>query len=352
MKTITVKASKTYEVLVGAGLLSKIGTLAAEVVRGKTVAVVSDSNVFPLYGESVCRSLQNEGFRVETFVFPAGEESKNLSTYGELLHFLCEKQLTREDTLLALGGGVVGDLTGFAAATYLRGVGLLAVPTSLLAMVDSSVGGKTAVDLDIGKNQVGCFYQPLRVICDPETLGTLPREQMACGSAEVIKYGLMANAPFFEALGERPMKEWMEDVIATCVGMKRDVVEEDEFEQGLRALLNLGHTVGHAVETCSGYSILHGQAVAIGMAVITRAAAAKGLCKKSVAERLEEILEKYELPTRTQFSANELIAVIHNDKKRKQNAVQFILPREIGVCEMRKIALSELADWLSAGGVQ
>lgn len=352
MKTITVKASKTYEVRVGEGLLQTVGTLAAEVVRGKTVAVVSDSNIFPLYGKTVCDSLAQADFRVESFVFSAGEESKNLSTYGELLHFLSEKQLTREDAVLTLGGGVVGDLGGFAAATYLRGVGLVAVPTSLLAMVDSSVGGKTAVDLDIGKNQVGCFYQPLRVICDPQTLKTLPDEQFACGSAEVIKYGLMANAPFFDALAERPMGEWIEEVIATCVEMKRDVVEQDEFEQGLRALLNLGHTVGHAVETCSGYSVLHGQAVAIGMAVLTRAAAEKGLCDTSVAERLEEILKKYDLPTKTQFSAEELIAVIRNDKKRKQDAIECILPREIGVCEMRKIALEELADWLSAGGVQ
>lgn len=352
MKTVTVAASEQYEVLIGEGLSDAVGGLCAAVVPNGTVAVVSDSNVFPLYGERVCQSLQTSGFRVETFVFPAGEQQKNLTTYGDLLHFLCEKELTRTDTLLALGGGVVGDLTGFAAATYLRGIPFIGVPTSLLAMVDSSVGGKTAVDLDIGKNQVGCFYQPRRVICDPLTLGTLPDEQWACGSAEVIKYGLLGNEPFFRALDEKPMESWMEEVIATCVSMKRDIVEQDEFEHGCRKLLNLGHSVGHAVETASHYQILHGQAVAIGMAVITRAAVQKGICEPTVLEETERLLQQYGLPVATDFSAEELVKIMCNDKKRQGDWMQLVVPEQIGVCRVEKVPIGDLAEWLYAGGIR
>ncbi|MBR7071564.1 MAG: 3-dehydroquinate synthase [Clostridia bacterium] len=351
MKSVTVKASGIYEVLVGEGVLNDIGRYTAEVVRGRTVAVVSDSNVFPLYGERVCTALRTAGFRVETFVFPAGEEQKNLTTYGQLLHQLCAWELTRQDALVALGGGVVGDLTGFAAATYLRGIDFVNVPTSLLAMVDSSVGGKTAVDLDIGKNQVGCFYQPKRVVCDVMTLQTLPPEQMACGCAEVIKYGLMANRPFFERMGQQPMATWMEEVIATCVEMKRDVVEQDEFEHGCRVLLNLGHTVGHAIETVSGYQILHGQAIAVGMVVLTRAAIRRGICQPEVLPQLTALLQQYGLPVETAFSAEVLAKVIRSDKKRRGDTVSMVLPETIGRCRVESVPIAELTAWLHDGGI-
>ena len=266
MIRIPVSASRDYMVLIERGLLDHAGEEIRAVTKAEAAVLVAGKNVFPLYGERVMRSLEAAGLRVIPYVIEAGEGAKSLENYGKLLRFLLENRLSRSDVLVALGGGVTGDLTGFAAATYQRGIDFVQIPTTLLAMVDSSVGGKTAVNLETGKNQVGAFYQPAVVLCDPDVLKTLPEEEYRCGSAEVLKYGVLGNAAFFEELCRRPIREQEEHVIETCVCMKRDIVHEDEYDRGQRQLLNLGHSFGHAVEACSDFSILHGQAVAIGMA--------------------------------------------------------------------------------------
>ena len=248
MTTIHIAASRAYDVAIEPGLLSHLGPMAAELLSGRRAAVISDDAVFPLYGGLAEQSLRDAGFQVEHFVFPHGEQQKNLNTYGQALNFLCDRRFTRSDLIVALGGGVVGDLAGFTAATYQRGVAYIQVPTTLLSMVDSSVGGKTAVDLDSGKNQAGCFYQPSLVLCDPTLLASLPEAEYRAGCAEIIKTAVLFSPELFRSLRETPVREQFESVIAACVGMKRDVVENDEFDRGQRALLNLGHTIGHAVE--------------------------------------------------------------------------------------------------------
>ena len=267
MNQVTVTASGTYEVQIGAGILEQIGTEARKVLRAETVFLISDSNVFPIYGQRVADSLQAAGFKVDWIVCTAGERAKSPAMWVRLMEYLAHKQLTRSDAILALGGGVMGDLAGFCAATYLRGIDYIQVPTSLLAMVDSSVGGKTAIDLTAGKNLCGAFKQPKLVLCDTECLKTLPREELLCGCAEVIKYGVLYDPELFYHLQKHGLSFDREWVIARCVTLKRDVVAQDEFDRGARQKLNLGHTFGHSVEALSNFAISHGQAVAIGMAI-------------------------------------------------------------------------------------
>jgi len=349
---ISVKASRCYDVAIGSDLLKNAGSMIAEVIRPCKAAIVSDDNVFPLYGAKVEASLRAAGFETVSYVFPHGEASKCLATYGNVLNFLCNNKLTRSDIIVALGGGVVGDLAGFAAATYLRGIQFVQVPTTLLSMVDSSVGGKTAIDLDAGKNQAGCFYQPSLVICDIDTLSTLPEEEYRCGCAEVIKYGVLGNEKFFCELYDTPACEQLEHVITTCVGMKRDVVENDEFDRGERAKLNLGHTVGHAIEAESRFSMLHGTAVAAGMGIVTRAAATKGYCSQETADRVDAILKKYNLPCDTEYTLEQLSGHVLNDKKMSGKSLSLIVPEKIGACRVEKIPVSEFGSWLTAGGVK
>ena len=346
MKTIPIHTSTPYDVCIEGGCLARLGEKLTTLTAPCTVAVISDETVFPLYGETVCESLRKAGFRVVSFVIPSGESAKNLQTYGEVLTFLAENRLTRSDLLAALGGGVVGDLTGFAAATYQRGIRYIQIPTTLLAAVDSSVGGKTAVDLSVGKNLVGAFHQPALVWCDPDTLSTLPNAVFRDGCAEVIKYGLLGDASFFAALRETPVKKQLEAVIGRCVEMKRDTVNADEFDRGCRQLLNLGHTFGHAIESVSGYTLSHGHCVAIGMAVMTRAAAGLGYCAPSVCEAVESLLTQYGLPTETDQSSEAILATALGDKKRRSDTLTLIVPRAIGRCELHPIPVHELPQWL------
>ena len=349
--TVEVRASRHYRVLIGPGLLDELGERLAELTRPCTAVVVSGPNVFPLYGERVMDALRSAGFRVLSYRVESGESAKSLTSYGELLHFLSRSHLTRGDLLLALGGGVTGDLTGFAAATFQRGIGFVQVPTTLLAAVDSSVGGKTAVNLETGKNQVGCFYQPMLVLCDTDCLQTLPEEQYRCGSAEVIKTAMLGDGQLFADLEHTPIREQQQKVIRRCVEIKRDLVAEDEFDRGRRMLLNLGHTLGHAVEACSGYTILHGQAVAIGMAVITRAAAAQGICPLADCERLIRLLRQNGLPTETEIPLEELVRVIAADKKLDGSTLRLVVPEAVGRCRIETLPLSEIEGWLRLGGL-
>ena len=248
MNTVMIRASKTYEVQIGSGLLPEIGEKARQLVNSKKAAIISDSNVWPIYGKTAVASLENAGFLVQHYVFPAGESSKNGETFLAILNFLAESKFTRSDLLIALGGGVVGDITGFAAATFLRGVSYIQVPTTLLSMVDSSVGGKTAIDLPAGKNLAGAFYQPILVLCDIDALSTLPDQIFQEGCAEVIKYGILYDTELFDHLDQMGLAFDRESVITRCIQLKRDVVADDEFDRGARQMLNLGHTVGHGIE--------------------------------------------------------------------------------------------------------
>jgi len=350
MKRIKISVSKEYEVVIGNKILDESGALVRAVCpKSSTAAVISDDNVAPLYLRRLTESLESAGFSVVSFVFPHGEKSKNAETYVEILNFLAENRVTRTDLLVALGGGVVGDITGFAAATYLRGVKFVQIPTSLLAMVDSSVGGKTAIDLKAGKNLAGAFCQPELVVCDLDTLDTLSPAFFADGCAEVIKYGVLADKALFEHLAERGQGFDREYVIGRCVELKRDYVTKDEFDTGVRMMLNLGHTVGHAIEKLSAYSISHGYAVAMGMGVVSRAAAAKGICSDSCAEAIEKGLEALKLPAATAYTARELIDPMLSDKKRAGGTVNLIVPYEIGRCGLLPTRVEELEDFVNTG---
>ena len=352
MKTVTVSASRRYDILIERGLLRRAGELVRGVTNAGTVMLVSDDSVWPLYGETVQKSLADAGFSVCRFVFPHGESSKCAKTYLALLDALCENRLTRTDAVIALGGGVAGDLTGFAASTYLRGIGFIQIPTTLLAMVDSSVGGKTAIDLPAGKNLAGTFYQPWLVLCDPDCLDSLPDEIFRDGCAEVIKYAVLGNAPFFEELNRTPPRTQLEHIIETCVRMKRDIVAQDEFDRGQRQLLNLGHTFGHGIEACSGFSVSHGSAVAIGMAMIVRAAAQLGLCTAGTRDAVLALLRQYGLPTDCTYPAERMLGTILHDKKASGGSMNLIVPTAVGSCAIRKTQACEIPDWLRAGGAQ
>lgn len=349
MKRVKISASTSYEVLVGSDLIPQTGRCVAQMNASSTAAVISDSNVWPIYGETVCQSLHEYGINTVHFVFPAGESSKNASTYLEILNFLAENKITRSDLLIALGGGVVGDITGFAAATYLRGILYMQIPTSLLAMVDSSVGGKTAIDLPAGKNLVGAFKQPCIVLCDTLALRTLPTEIFRDGCAEIIKYGVLFDADLVSYLNSTGLDFDREQVIAKCVAYKADIVAEDELDKGLRQKLNLGHTIAHGIEAGSNFQITHGQAVAAGMAIITKAAAAHGICSQQTYQTVTTLLDRFQLPISTDFSAEQLFRSALSDKKRSGATVNLIVPKQIGLCEILPVPVNQLQSFIKVG---
>ena len=349
MNTVHVFASKEYDVHIGSGLLRTLGQETVKLLKPGKAAIISDSNVWPLYGNVVEQSLQNAGFSTIHYCFPAGEDSKNGSTYLDILNFLAERQLTRSDCLIALGGGVVGDMTGFVAATYLRGISYIQVPTTLLAAVDSSVGGKTAIDLPAGKNLAGAFYQPRLVVCDIDTLNTLPASVFRDGCAEVIKYGVLYDNTLFTHLEAEGLAFDRKAVITRCVELKRNVVKEDEFDTGARQKLNLGHTIGHGIEAQSNFTITHGQAVAAGIAIVARAAERMGLCTSDTVKKIVQLLEKFQLPTTTGYSAEDLFRTALSDKKRAGGSVNLIVPVSIGNCIIHPIAVDQMLSFIKEG---
>ena len=349
MNIVTVNASKKYDIYIGNGLLTTLGEKARALGKAEKVCVVSDSTVYPLCGAAAEQSLQKAGFTVVSFVFPAGEESKNGITYLNLLNFLAENKLTRSDLIVALGGGVVGDLAGFAAASFLRGIRFIQVPTTLLAAVDSSVGGKTAIDLPAGKNLAGAFCQPSLVLCDTDLLESLPLDVFRDGCAEEIKYGVLYDPSLFSHLETNGLSFDREVVITRCVELKRDVVMEDEFDTGARMKLNLGHTIGHGVEARSHFGISHGKAVAIGMAIVSRSAAQSGMCKAADCLRILQVLKTFGLPVSTEYTAEELYSYTLSDKKRSGSTVSLILPLEIGNCTIVPTSVDTLKSFIQAG---
>ena len=350
MKTVHIDASRSYDVRIGRGLLDDCGRQIAERVRCASAAVVADDTVYALYGERVCASLEAAGVRTVCYVFPHGEKSKNLLEYAKILNFLAENRVTRADALIALGGGVTGDLGGFAAATYLRGIPFVQLPTTLLAAVDSSVGGKTAGDLPAGKNLAGAFYQPELVLCDLDTLDSLPREIFLDGCAEVIKYAVLGSRELFALLADIPSGKGLEEVTARCVEMKRDFVQSDELDRGARQMLNLGHTFGHAVEASSRFTLSHGKSVAIGMAMILRAACSRGLCSAETRDAVIALLQRYGLPTECPYPADMLLGALSADKKIFGTRLNLVVPTDIGACRLLPVGVDELSGWLRDGG--
>ncbi len=342
MRSIEIATTdKKYEVLVGRGL--DTGKLVSAVKSNCRVMLVTDDIVNGLYADKVVKSLETAGFTVNKFVFQNGELSKNVLTYTDILEALAREHFTRTDIIAALGGGVVGDVAGFAAATYLRGIDFVQLPTTLLAAVDSSVGGKTGINLNAGKNLAGAFHQPLRVICDIDFLSTLSDEIMSDGIAESIKCGMIRSRPLFDKLKFGSFTEEIEDCIAACIGIKAEVVSKDEHDTGERRLLNFGHTFGHAIEKASGMTITHGHAVSIGMVLASRAAERMGITEPCSAE-LIEVLEKYNLPTECEYDAETLVKYALSDKKREGGEITLILPEKVGKCIMYTVSVDKLIE--------
>lgn len=357
MHTIEVSTGRAYRVHVGTFLLERVGETCRETCGGERACIVTDTNVGPLYAAPVRQGLVDAGYAVDVFTFEAGEERKRAGTYTAILEFMAERSYTRSDVVVALGGGVTGDMAGFAAATYMRGCAYVQVPTSLLAMVDSSVGGKCAIDLAAGKNLAGAFWQPRAVLADIGCLATLDDGQFADGCGEVVKHAAIADAGLFAALEATPLTPALlrsdlalvEAIVAKNIDIKRAVVEADERELGVRKLLNFGHSIGHAVEASEGYRLGHGTCVAIGMTAMARAAAHLGACEQDVPERIEALARAHGLATRTERTLDEIFAAALHDKKRRGDTIDVVIPRAIGSCSIDTVSLSTFRDLIAEG---
>ena len=344
IRKIRVSASGEYDVLIGRNLIENAGEYVKGVVGNAKIALVTDDTVDALYADTVVNSINNCGLKVVKFVFLHGEESKNLNTYGQILNFLAENQLTRTDALVALGGGVVGDMAGFAAATYLRGIKYIQIPTTLLSQIDSSVGGKTAIDLPSGKNLVGAFKQPSLVLCDTYTLKTLPKETFIDGMGEAAKYALLDKKVFDLLSGE---EFDIEDLVYLSVDYKRIVVEADEFESGMRKLLNLGHTPAHGIENLSEYKIAHGRAVVMGLDIILKASLKKGYIDGDTFNKMKVVVEKCVGDNPCPFDIVDIADRALVDKKRNGDYITLIAVYGVGDCRPVKIPVTVIKEFLS-----
>lgn len=341
-RTVHVEASRSYDILIGRGILAGLGDFIRPLLGECRLAVLTDSNVDALYGETILECLHAAGYSACKYVIPAGEASKCAANLLAFLNFLAGEQFTRSDAVIAFGGGVVGDLGGLSASLYLRGVKYVQVPTTLLAAVDSSVGGKTAIDIPAGKNLVGSFYQPSLVCCDTALMDTLPKEIYRDGCAEVIKYGMILDKELYDTLHTLPFDR--DAVVARCVGIKRDVVQQDEFDNGVRGLLNFGHTFGHAIEKLSDFGVSHGEAVAKGMVIAAKVAPLCGLC--DVADELSALLLRYGFDITCGYSAGEIYNALLSDKKRRGGTISVVLPRTVGDCCLVQLPVEELGSLL------
>lgn len=332
------------EIYIGSGVFSQTAKRVAETFKPTRIHVVTDSNVAPLYLKKLCAEFPLD---ITTTVIPAGEDHKNLDTVAGIYADLSEAELTRSDLVIALGGGVVGDITGFAAATYLRGIHLCQIPTTLLAQVDSSVGGKTAVDLPQGKNLVGAFYQPELVMIDTDILQTLPERIFNDGMAEVIKYGFISNPEIIDMISAPDFKSNMERIVYECVRIKRDVVQADEHDTGLRMILNFGHTIGHGAEKVGHFTELsHGQAVAIGMVQAAKLAVKLG--EADLVEQITSICQAHDLPTVLPYPMEDVYNAMLHDKKRTADSINFILVHPLGKANIHTIELEQLHQLMTA----
>jgi len=338
---VHVNAGRGYDVTVGRGLLARAASLVPADERTVRVVIVADEITEDLFMDQVMASFMGAGYEVSSFVFQHGETSKRIHAYASIVEHLAARRLSRSDLVVALGGGVVGDLAGFAAATYMRGCRFVQIPTTLLAAVDSSVGGKTGIDLDAGKNLVGAFYQPEAVICDVECLDSLPDAEFANGLAEALKYGVLCDEELFELLQRDPRGQ-AQELVARCVDIKRRYVEADEREAGDRRFLNLGHTFGHAIEKASDYTVAHGSAVAMGMVMAARYAASRGMAAPGLVVQIAGALEACGLPTAADLPEGQLARAALSDKKRQGQSIVFVLPRAVGSCVLVPVPLADV----------
>ncbi len=350
--TVRVNVGTGYDVTIGRGIIDCCGQLLSGLLDTRRVVVVTDSNVQPLYLERVVRSLEADGFTVTSYAFEAGELSKNIATLGGILEFFAQSGLTRKDCAIALGGGVVGDITGFAAGCYMRGIDYIQMPTTMLAAIDSSVGGKTAIDLETGKNLAGLFIQPKAVLCDVDCMSTLSPEIYSDGLAEAVKTGILSDPELFAMFERGEAADNPEIVIDRCVRYKAGVVEQDEKETGLRKMLNLGHTPAHAIEKLSDYHIPHGRAVAMGLGIMARASAKRGSCSAGCAARISRALAGCGLPDNTDYAPDDMAAVAASDKKRTAGGVSMVLIRDIGNCVFEEISLEHISGLFADGTEQ
>ena len=350
--TIHVNTGTPYDVMIGSGLLANSGELIKQVLpKAERAVIVSDSIVAPLYADTVKASLEAAGYTVFSHVFPAGEQSKRLFFIESMYSTMAAAELSRSDFAVALGGGVTGDMCGFAAATYLRGIAFVQMPTTVLSQNDSSVGGKTGVDLACGKNLVGSFHQPSLVLADVDTLSTLPPRYVTDGFGEIIKHGCIKSAELFALIEQYGTDmEKIADFTARSVAIKSGVVERDERESGERMLLNFGHTLGHAIEKCCDFTkYAHGEAVGIGMLMMARAGEAAGLTASGTVERIETVLQKCGMPTACEFTLEELCAAAMLDKKRRGEKMNIVLLRDIGDSFVYQIKCADLLGFVSGG---
>lgn len=343
---LTVHTSGAYRIIIERGCMDAAGARAGELFKAsaKTV-VIGDSNVLPLYGKRVLDSLEAAGFSASLFSFSAGEESKRLSSIEAMYAECAARGLTRSDFIVALGGGVTGDMAGFAAATFLRGIPFIQIPTTLLAQIDSSVGGKTGVDLPQGKNLVGAFHQPRLVLIDPDTLSTLPPRYFSDGMAEAIKYGCIKSRVLFDMIVREEISQKIEELIFHCVDIKREVVERDEFDTGERMLLNFGHTFGHALEKLYDFKKLsHGEAVGIGMVMMAKCGENAGITKAGTTDEIIAALKKYNLPVTDEMPVNRILEATALDKKSSGGMISLIMLREIGESFVDHVSRGSLAE--------
>lgn len=340
MKTIKVRTQREYSVYIGDSLLDRAGEYIYDAVGGDIAAIITDDVVSSIYLNRLRASMKNAGFKSVVFTVRNGEGSKNVFTCSRALEFLADNKVTRTDVVVALGGGVVGDIAVFTAATYLQGVPCVLIPTTLLAAVDASVGGKAALNMETGKDLVGVFHQPVLVLTDCRLLEELPPRIFVEGCSEIIKFAMVADSELFNMLANDTSLD-LEEVVARCVDIKRIIVCRDEFENGERRLLDFGHTIGHAVEFLSKFMISHGKAVSIGMAVEALAAFRLGMCDQDCYNGLIDTLHKYGLPVRTRFEADELMRAAMTDKKRRGDSLLMVFPRKVGKCILSSVSIAE-----------
>ncbi|MGN0658147.1 MAG: 3-dehydroquinate synthase [Emergencia sp.] len=345
MKKFVVTTDKSYDILIGENIIGDVGAYIAQCIPPCRICVITDSTVNNTYAQVVMTSLMEHGYQTSKIVFPSGEHSKNLITYSNIMEALADEGLTRSDAIVALGGGVVGDLAGFAAATYMRGISYVQIPTTYMAAIDSSVGGKTSVNLQCGKNLAGVFWQPDLVVCDYRTFDSLPPGKLLDGISEAVKCAVVAESSLLPHILDHDY----EYVIERCVSIKKSVVEADECDRGLRQILNFGHTVGHGLEKLSAYSITHGQAVAKGMVAESRAAYRMGLTDADISARLADILSGLGLDLSLDYSSDDLYHYALMDKKICGDKITMVIPESVGKCRLQKISLSELKEFIQLG---
>ena len=342
MSRINIFGTTSYDVVIDNGVMSRMGSILRDEIGGIKAMVVSDSMVGPLYLASALDSLREAGYETSSITLAAGEALKNFENYELLVTSLAEAEFSRSDLLIALGGGTVGDLVGFAASTFKRGMRCVQVPTSLLAAVDSSVGGKTAINLEIAKNQIGSFYNPTIVLCDPSLLLTLPDEVLLDGYAEIIKYGILNGEDIVDELRIARDTTDYSKAIEMSVLAKKEIVEMDETDSMFRQYLNLGHLIGHAIEAALDYNISHGHAVAAGLALEAKACALSGLTSMATANRISDILQEFGFELSKQYSYDMLVPYVHKDKRIREDSINVIVPRQLGECFMKKMSIPEL----------